>query len=201
MFSKATLVKYLHICCPLAVDITHNRERKAPNPLIHWTAARLLLQQRKKGSLQHNECCLTHLYFFLSSSLFHLFFCSFIYSFLFWTFNISIYLLFPWSTYCSLYLEIRVPAPVFSPQVQPIFFVSLPILRVSTINFSHLYCLSIFIKQLLFSTPRLPTLSASVSSFSIAIYLCRHDFHLFLLVTPQGKDVLLFNPVVGMRRN
>lgn len=63
MFSKATLVKYLHICCPLAVDITHNRERKAPNPLIHWTAARLLLQQRKKGSLQHNERCITHLYF------------------------------------------------------------------------------------------------------------------------------------------
>lgn len=153
MFSKATLVKYLHICCPLAVDITHNRERKAPNPLIHWTAARLLLQQRKKGSLQHNERCITHLYFFLPSSLFHLVFCSFIYSFLFWTFNLSIYLLFPWTTSCSLYLEIRVPAPVFSPQVQPILFENLPILRVSTINFSHLYCLPIFIKQLLFPTP------------------------------------------------
>lgn len=47
MFSKATLVKYLHICWPLAVDITHNRERKAPNALIHWTAALLLLQWRK----------------------------------------------------------------------------------------------------------------------------------------------------------
>lgn len=86
-------------------------------------------------------------------SLFHLVFCSFIYSFLFWTFNLSIYLLFPWTTSCSLYLEIRVPAPVFSPQVQPILFENLPILRVSTINFSHLYCLPIFIKQLLFPTP------------------------------------------------
>lgn len=52
MFSKATLVKYLHICWPLAVDITHNRERKAPNALIHWTAALLLLRRRKKASAQ-----------------------------------------------------------------------------------------------------------------------------------------------------
>lgn len=201
MFSKATLVKYLHICCPLAVDITHNRERKAPNPLIHWTAARLLLQQRKKGSLQHNERCITHLYFFLPSSLYHLFFCSFIYSFLFWTFNLSIYLLFPWSTSCSLYLEIRVPAPVFSPQVQPILFErSTHFASLNHQLFTPI--LSFYFHQTaLISHTRFPTLWASVSSFSIAIYLCRHYFHLFLLVTPQGKDVLLFNPMVGMRRN
>lgn len=49
MFSKATLVKYPHICWPLAVDITHNRESKAPNALIHWTAALLLLRWRNKA--------------------------------------------------------------------------------------------------------------------------------------------------------
>lgn len=77
----------------------------------------------------------------------------------------------------------------------------LPILWVSTINFSHLYCLSIFIKQLLFPTPTSQLCELQCLVFSIAIYLCRQDFHLFLLVTPQGKDVLLFNPMVGMRRN
>lgn len=83
MFSKATLVKYLHICWPLAVDITHNRERKAPNALIHWTSARLLLQRRKKA-----RCCVSaqqvlpyHSPLFLPCSLFHLVFPSIIQSF------------------------------------------------------------------------------------------------------------------------
>lgn len=61
MFSKATLVKYLHICWPLAVDITHNRERKAPNALIHWTAALLLLQRRgeEKKKEEKSRCSLS----------------------------------------------------------------------------------------------------------------------------------------------
>lgn len=75
MFSKATLVKYLHICCLLAVDITHNRERKAPNALIHWTTAMLLLQRRKKGPLQRFSTVNAALsVFFLLRYLFHLFF-------------------------------------------------------------------------------------------------------------------------------
>lgn len=84
MFSKATLVKYLHICWPLAVDITHNRERKAPNALIHWTAALLLLQRRKKGSLQQfstASAALSPFVFFLSCFLFHLIFPSAIQAF------------------------------------------------------------------------------------------------------------------------
>lgn len=47
MFSESHTCEIPHICWPLEVDITHNRESKAPNALIHWSGARLLLRRRK----------------------------------------------------------------------------------------------------------------------------------------------------------
>lgn len=47
MFSESHTCEIPHICWPLEVDITHNRESKAPNALIHWTGAGLLLRRRK----------------------------------------------------------------------------------------------------------------------------------------------------------
>lgn len=154
MFSKATLVKYLHICWPLAVDITHNRERKAPNALIHWTSALLLLQRRKKGSL----LCFSTASAALSLSLFFfspLFSVSFVFSF-----HHSV----PKSTLHPLFVQLLYTFPV-------VFFSS-----GAALSSSQIHTLS-FIRFLSVNHSLLEHLSSSLSSSN------RFYFHLLPTMT------------------
>lgn len=88
---------------------TQQRERKAPNALIHWIAALLLLQRKKRGSLQRFGPYLS------SSSQLS---ASFVFL---WSFNPSIYMLSGCLTPSSFKSVCLSTAVVFSPSPLEVF--------------------------------------------------------------------------------
>lgn len=184
-------MKYLHICWPLAVDITHNRESKAPDALIHWTAALLLLQRRKKARCSVSaQRAMPYLFlsFFLLCSVFYLFaFCSFnpsIHSIsLCWTSDSLHFVSQSFSLAAAIVLTHSFLS-VFPPQSQLSFEYlssSTPSNRSNFPSASH---------------PNFLTLCAPVPSSPTIIYLCQYDFHVqtFSASLPKARASSCFIP-------
>lgn len=177
------------------MDITHNRESKAPPPnsLIHWTAVLLLLQRRRRRKkeaiaavFQRHERCLI--------SLCHLSF----------SFHLHISVsttYFPSSSPVSPQSRISSHLSLLS------FFFFLPL---STCNFSWISFSLDSSKTVLRAICFRTELHYSPLRFVLLHRICRQSFvyvtttcnlETFSLATSQSRKVLLFHPSVGTRGN
>lgn len=174
------------------MDITHNRESKAPPPhaLIHWTAVLLLLQRRRKKEaiaavFQRHERCLI--------SLCHL------------SFSLRLHIsvsttYFPSSSPVS-------PQSRISSRLSLLSFFFLPL---STCNFSWIsfsldssnrVLRAICFRTELHYSPLHFVLLHRIRRQSFVYVTTTCNLETFSLATSQSRKVLLFHPSVGTRGN